>query len=38
LYATRLSGRKPDTTTKSAPRLHFFDPATLKDVKAVDMP
>lgn len=27
-----------DTTTKSAPRLHFFDPETLADVKAVDMP
>ncbi len=27
-----------DTTTKSAPRLHFFDPASMTDVKAVDMP
>ena len=27
-----------DMTTKSAPRLHFFDPKTLADVKAVDMP
>jgi hypothetical protein len=27
-----------DSTTTSVPRLHFFDPTGLKDVKTVDMP